>query len=281
MTASQPAACSQVQPSEAVCCRLSEYNRPMQTPEPIVEFQGVVKEYPRDLLGRDLLRAIDGVSFQIAKGEVFGLLGPNRAGKTTLVKLLLALCQPTQGTILRFGLPSTDRTTLRQIGYVHENQAFPRYLTARALLEFYGAMTLLPEETVKARVLPLLQRVGLADRSDEPISRFSKGMVQRLGIAQALLNEPDLLVFDEPNEGLDLLGRQLVRDLVRAQKQQGKTVLFVSHVLTEVELFCDRVAVIAAGKLAYLGPLADLLKDPQTAAPRSLEAALQGYYADK
>jgi ABC-2 type transport system ATP-binding protein len=250
----------------------------MQTQQPVVEFLGVVKDYPRDLLGREHLRAVDGVSFQLQPGEVFGLLGPNRAGKTTLVKLLLALCQPTQGQVLRFGLPSTDRSTLRQIGYVHENQAFPRYLTARALLEFYGALSLLPEETVKARVPPLLERVGLADRSAEPISRFSKGMVQRLGVAQALLNEPDLLVLDEPSEGLDLSGRQLVRDLVRNQKQQGKTVLFVSHVLTEVEQFCDRIGVIAAGKLAYLGTLADLLKDPQTAAPRSLEAALQGYY---
>ncbi len=251
----------------------------MPTLLPIAEFVGVVKEYPLDILGRERLRAIDGVSFQIEPGEVFALLGPNRAGKTTLVKLLLALCEPTRGTILRFGLPSTNRTTLRRIGYVHENQAFPRYLTARALLEFYGAMSLLREETVKARVPLLLQRVGLADRAAEPISRFSKGMVQRLSIAQALLNEPDLLVFDEPSEGLDLLGRQLVRDLVRAQKQQGKTVLFVSHVLTEVEQFCDRVAVIAAGKLAFLGTLADLLKDPKSATPRSLEAALQPYFS--
>jgi ABC-2 type transport system ATP-binding protein len=254
------------------------YNSPMQTPQPIVEFLGVVKEYPLDVLGRDRLRAVDGVSFRIEPGEVFALLGPNRAGKTTLVKLLLALCQPTQGKILRFGLPVADRSTLGRTGYVHENQALPRYLTARALLEFYGSMSLLREETVKARVPPLLERVGLADRADEPISRFSKGMVQRLSIAQALLTEPDLLVFDEPSEGLDLLGRQLVRDLVRAQKQQGKTVLFVSHVLTEVEQFCDRVAVIAAGKLAYLGTLADLLKDPKSAGPRSLEAALQPYY---
>ena len=147
------------------------------------------------------------------------------------------------------------------------------------MLEFYGALTLLPEATVKERVPKLLERVGLADRAAEPISRFSKGMVQRLGIAQALLNEPDLLVFDEPSEGLDLLGRQLVRDLVREQKKRGKTVLFVSHVLSEVEQFCDRIGVIVAGKLAYLGTLTDLLKDPKSAAPRHLEAALQQYYS--
>jgi ABC-2 type transport system ATP-binding protein len=251
----------------------------MQPKQPIVQFTDVVKDYPRGILGRDHLRAVDGVSFQVQAGEVFGLLGPNRAGKTTLVKLLLALCLPTKGQVLRFGQPSTDRHTLKQVGYVHENQAFPRYLTARALLEFYGALGLLREEVVKARVPKLLERVGLADRSEEPISRFSKGMIQRLGIAQALLNEPHLLVLDEPSEGLDLLGRQLVRDLVREQKQQGKTVLFVSHVLSEVESFCDRIGIMVAGKLAFLGTLTDLLKDPNGGAPRGLEAALQTYYS--
>jgi ABC-2 type transport system ATP-binding protein len=244
---------------------------------PMVEFTEVVKDYPRGIFGSDRLRAVDGVSFRIEPGEIVALLGPNRAGKTTLVKLLLALCLPTQGKVQRFGQPSNDRATLRQIGYVHENQAFPRYLTARALLEFYGALSLLPEPTVKARVPTLLERVGLADRADEPISRFSKGMVQRLGIAQALLNEPALLVFDEPSEGLDLTGRQLVGDLVREQKQRGKSVLFVSHVLNEVELFCDRVAVIVAGKLAFLGAL-DTLTHRHSSAPLSLEKAIQAFY---
>lgn len=246
--------------------------------QPVAQFMEVVKDYPRGTLGLDRLRAVDGVSFQIEAGEIFGLLGPNRAGKTTLVKMLLALCQPTQGKVLRFGRPSDERATLKRVGYVHENQAFPRYLTARALLEFYGALSLIPEETVKARVPTLLNRVGLADRAEEPIARFSKGMVQRLGIAQALLSEPDLLVFDEPSEGLDLVGREMVRDLVQAQKQQGKSVLFVSHVLSEVERFCDRIGVIVAGKLVHLGTLADLLRDPQSGALRSLETALQGFY---
>ena len=246
--------------------------------QPTLEFMEAVKDYPRGFLGLDRLRAVDGISFRVEPGEVFGLLGPNRAGKTTLVKLLLALCLPTKGAVTRFGEPSGQRATLKRVGYVHENQAFPRYLTARALLEFYGALSLLPEPTVKERVPKLLERVGLSDRSDEPISRFSKGMVQRLGIAQALVNEPDLLVFDEPSEGLDLSGRQLVRDLVRAQKQQGKTVLFVSHVLSEVEQFCDRIGVIVAGRLAFLGTMAEILKDPQSGNSRTLESALQTFY---
>src|SRR5260370_4502188 len=120
----------------------------------IVQFVEVVQNYPRGILGRNRLRAVDGVSFQVDAGEVFGLVGPNRAGKTTLVKLLLALCLPTRGQVQRFGAPSANRDTLKQVGYVHENQAFPRYLTARALLEFYGALSLLKEETVKARVPP-------------------------------------------------------------------------------------------------------------------------------
>lgn len=246
--------------------------------QPVAEFQQVVKDYQQGLFGLDRLRAIDGVSLRIEAGETFALLGPNRAGKTTLVKLLLSLCQPTEGAILRFGMSSSDRSTLARVGYVHENQAFPRYLTARALLEFYGALGFLSEPTVQERAPRLLERVGLADRADESISCFSKGMIQRLGIAQALLNEPDLLVFDEPSEGLDLAGRQLVRDLVREQKERGKSVLFVSHVLSEVELFCDRVGVIVGGKLAFVGPMRRLCTDPKTGARTSLEVAIRPYY---
>ena len=247
------------------------------TNQPMVEFKDVVKEYSRGIFGSDRLRAVDGITLRVEAGEIFGLLGPNRAGKTTLVKLLLGLCLPTAGHVYRFGESSSIRDTLKRVGYVHENQAFPRYLSARALLEFYGAMSLIAEPVVKARVPKLLERVGLADRADESISRFSKGMVQRLGIAQALLNEPDLLVLDEPSEGLDLEGRMFVRKLVQEQKNQSKSVLFVSHVLSEMELFCDRIGIVVAGKLAYLGSLAGLLKDAN-GVPRSLETAVSGFY---
>ncbi len=240
-------------------------------------FEDVVKDYPQGMLGRGLLRAISQVSFQIEPGEVFGLIGPNRAGKTTLVKLLLSLCKPTTGRIVRFGKPAGDRSTLAQIGYVHENPAFPRYLTATALLHYYGALSLLTEEIVRQRTTAWLERVGLADRAHEPISRFSKGMVQRLGLAQALLNDPNLLVLDEPNEGLDLLGRQLVRDVVRERKQAGKSVLFVSHVLTEVEGLCDRAAVIARGRIEFVGTLKDLLAN-SAGGVRGLEEAVKRFY---
>jgi ABC-2 type transport system ATP-binding protein len=245
---------------------------------PIAKFVEVVKDYPIGLLGRGTLRAVDRDSFAVEFGEVFGLLGPNRAGKTTLVKILLSLCRPTAGQSFRFDRPVSERQTLTRVGYVHENHAFPRYLTAADLLEYYGALSLVPYEVIHQRVPKLLEKVGLADRSREPIARFSKGMVQRLGIAQALINEPDLLVLDEPSEGLDLMGRRLIRELIAEQRQRGGTVLLVSHVLTEVEQVCDRVAVLVGGRLAHLGPLKALVADGVGSAARSLEEALQELY---
>jgi ABC-2 type transport system ATP-binding protein len=221
------------------------------------------------------VEAVRGVTLAVPAGSVFGLLGPNRAGKTTLVKLLLALAAPTAGTVTRLGRPMGDRSTLARVGYMHENHAFPRYLTAAELLAFYGALSGVPSAELEARVEKLLARVGLADRKAEPIARFSKGMVQRLGLAQALVNEPDLLVLDEPTEGLDLDGRQLLRDVVREYQAAGKTVLLVSHVLPEVEQLCDALAVIAAGRVIHHGPVAPLLRDAKTGERRSLEAALR------
>jgi len=245
---------------------------------PAAGFVGVSKIYRDGLFRRRGVEALRDVSLRIELGEVFGLLGPNRAGKTTLVKLLLSLCQPTGGEVFRLGRPLSDRSTLAQVGYVHENHAFPRYLSAAALLEYYGALTLLPYEVVRARVPQLLERVGLADRSREPIARFSKGMLQRLGIAQALLNEPRLLVLDEPTEGLDLNGRRLLREVVREVRERGGSVLLVSHVLTEIEHLCDRVGVLVNGRLVHAGPLAELTHD-DASSPRSLEKTLKDLYA--
>lgn len=245
---------------------------------PAAVLDEVSKDYPRGLFGRESLRAVDGVSLRVERGEVFGLLGPNRAGKTTVVKMLLSLCRPTHGRIERLGRPSTDRSTLAHIGYVHENQALPRYLTAPALLQYYGALSFLPEAEVKARSASLLELVGLADRCREPIARFSKGMVQRLGVAQALINDPELLVFDEPSEGLDLAGRQVLREVIANQRRRGRAVLYVSHVLSEVEQVCDRVGVIVLGKMKHIGPVTALTRDPATGATRPLELALHELY---
>lgn len=241
-------------------------------------FDQVVKTYPTGVLGRGGVPALRGVSLTVPAGQVFGLLGPNRAGKTTLIKVLLSLCRPTSGTVTRLGAALSDRGTLGRIGYMHENHAFPRYLSASELLRFYGGLTDVPANVLDGRVSVLIERVGLADRQGEPIARFSKGMVQRLGLAQALLNDPDLLILDEPTEGLDLFGRQLLRAVVRERKAAGKTVLLVSHVLTEVQELCDSAAVLVAGKVAFTGTLAELLRDPASGAARSLEVTLQRLY---
>jgi ABC-2 type transport system ATP-binding protein len=241
-----------------------------------VVFEQVVKTYRTGLLGRgEGIPALRGVSLNVPAGTVFGLLGPNRAGKTTLVKLLLSLAVPTAGTITRLGAPIADRRTLARIGYMHENHAFPRYLSAGELLAFYGGVSGVPTDRLSAKVEELLTRVGLADRRSEPIARYSKGMVQRLGLAQALINDPDLLILDEPTEGLDLDGRQLLRDVVREFRTANKTVILVSHVLSEVEQLCDVLAVLVSGKVVHTGPMAALIKDPRTGEKRSLENALR------
>ncbi len=247
-------------------------------PNLAAEFADVSKTYRRPLRPGREVHALRGVTLGVERGEVLGVLGPNRAGKTTLVKILLGLCRPTAGQALRLGRPLADRATLACVGYVHEHQAFPRYLTAAGLLEFYGDMTGVSPADLPGRAARLLERVGLADRAAEPIARFSKGMVQRLALAQALLAEPELLVLDEPLEGLDLEGRRLLREVIAERRRAGCTVVLVSHALEEVGQVCDRVAVLVAGRLAHHGPVAPLQRDSPTGAGRSLETALAPIY---
>jgi ABC-2 type transport system ATP-binding protein len=244
----------------------------------IAEFEDITKEYRCRWLGRGATRAVLGVSLHLEPAEVFGLIGPNRAGKTTLVKILLSLCRSTSGHTTRFGRSVSDRNTLARVGYVHENPSFPRYLTALGLLEYYGALAFVPRAQINKRAMALLDRVGLADRCHEPIARFSKGMIQRLAIAQSLINNPDLWILDEPSEGLDLEGRHVVGELICAQRRSGKAVLLVSHVLAEVEQFCDRIAVMVGGPLAHTGPLAALTRQYTSGVRSSLDQALQELY---
>ncbi|MCZ2343353.1 MAG: ABC transporter ATP-binding protein [Bacteroidales bacterium] len=242
-------------------------------------FENVEKQYRSGPWERTGIPAVRGVSLTIPTGTVFGLLGPNRAGKTTLVKMLLTLAKPTAGTITRLGHPVRARQTLARVGYMHENHAFPRYLSAREVLNFYGGLSGVPSEKLSPRAETLLQKVGLADRAAEPIHRFSKGMVQRLGLAQALINDPDLLILDEPTEGLDIHGRQLLREVIRERRAAGQTILLVTHVLSEVEELCDELAVVVAGKLAFRGNVTDLLgTSPRDPSGRNLEAALRTIY---
>lgn len=242
-----------------------------------VSFESIGKTYKDSFRPSRSVTALRGVSFQVPVGQVFGLLGPNRAGKTTLIKILLTLCRPTEGTYTRLGQPGSDRSTLARVGYMHENQAFPRYLDATGLLKYYGALSLQKEDELVKRVPELLERVGLGDRGREPISRFSKGMVQRLALAQALINDPELLVLDEPAEGLDLKGRHLIHDVIREQKARGRTVILVSHVVADIEAVCDRIAVVVEGRLKHVGPLSELAsKDGDDG--KNLERALSKLY---
>jgi ABC-2 type transport system ATP-binding protein len=247
---------------------------------PIVEFQNVSKVYRTGLLGRRAVWALRNVSLTVPQGAVFGLIGPNRAGKTTLVKTLLSICRPTAGTIRRLGRPWKDRDTLAEIGYLHESQSFPRYLTAATLLHYYGSLSLVPSTLLARRVPQLLAEVDLADRADEPIACFSKGMVQRLALAQALVNDPELLVLDEPTEGLDLLARKLLHEVIRRRRDRGKTAILVSHSMADVGRLCDQVALLRAGELAFAGHLRDLLdEDPADASAETLHEALEPLYA--
>ncbi len=248
-----------------------------------VRFENVTKRFSTGLFRQPIL-ALDDVSLEIARGEIFGLIGPNRAGKTTLVKVLLSICRPTSGRMTRLGRDWRERRTLARVGYVHESQAFPRYLTARGLLDFYGALSLQPAAEVRRRGEELLERVGLADRSREPIGRFSKGMLQRLALAQALINDPELLVLDEPSEGMDLAARRLLHSVIRERQQQGHTAILVSHLLGDVERLCDRVAVLRGGKVSFLGDVAELTghigsESDAASANSVLEEALEPYYA--
>lgn len=249
----------------------------MSSTNPLVEFRRVYKTYADTWSRRRDIVALRDVTLSIGQGEVLGLLGPNRAGKTTLIKILLSLTRPNSGEVLRLGKPISDLSTLAQIGYVHENHAFPKYLTARTLLEYYGALSFVPEDVLKPRIEPLLVQVGLADRADESIARFSKGMLQRLGIAQALINAPRLLILDEPTEGLDLAGRVMLRQIVADLVKAGGSVLLVSHVASEIEQLCSRVAILMRGQLVHQGLLKDLLRGVGTEV-RPLETALHDLY---
>ena len=246
---------------------------------PIAEFKNISKTYRTPWRSGCSVPALRGVSFAVEPGEVFALLGPNRAGKTTLLKILLGLCKPSGGEATRLGRPISERDTLAKVGYMHENQAFPRYLTASQVLWDYGRFTWIPAPILRERVRSLLEMVGLADRAHEPISRFSKGMVQRLSLAQAMINEPKLLVLDEPMEGLDLGARGLIHEVVRNQREAGRSVLIVSHALSEVAEICDRVAVVVEGRIVHQGSLDSLLNDPLTGAKRTINQAISPLYS--
>jgi ABC-2 type transport system ATP-binding protein len=223
---------------------------------PAIEVTGLAKEYRS--MGRKPLRALDGVDFRVMPGELFGLLGPNGAGKTTTVKILLGLTRASAGEARLFGRGVSDPESRLRVGYLPEGHRFPGYLTARQTLSVFGRMSGVDRKTIESRIPPLLERVKLSDWIDVRVKKFSKGMTQRLGLAAALVHEPDVLLLDEPTDGVDPVGRREIRDLLREEAAKGRAVLLNSHLLSEIELTCDRVAVLRRGKVAASGRISEL-----------------------
>ncbi len=224
-----------------------------------IEVSALRKEY-RSSLGGQRIVALDGIDFAVREGELFGLLGPNGAGKTTTVKILLGLTRATEGKALVSGLPVSDPESRRRVGYLPEGHKIPGYLTARQALSIFGRMSEMDGSAIRTRSMELLERMGLAPWADVRIKKFSKGMTQRLGLAAALVHSPNILLLDEPTDGVDPVGRREIRDLLREEAKSGTAVLLNSHLLSEIELTCDRVAVLRNGKVAAEGTIDELTR---------------------
>jgi len=236
-----------------------------QPAEYCVDLAHVTKNFGRKI------RALDGISMRIPHGQAFGLLGPNGAGKSTLVKIMMTVVRPTraEGTVM--GRPIGHKESLRRIGYLPEHHRFPPYLTGRGVLEFYGALSGMPRRRRRLRSLELLESVGMSKWGGTVVEKYSKGMRQRIGLAQALMHDPDLIVLDEPTDGVDPIGRRDIRDVLHRLNEQGKTLLVNSHLLSEVEQVCQQIAILVKGRVIKQGTIAEL-----TAETRRLEIECSG-----
>ena len=223
-----------------------------------IETAGLTKIYRSRWTGREV-RAVDDISLRIARGTIFGLLGPNGAGKTTFVKLLLSATHPSAGSALLFGRDARVPEARRPIGYLPENHRFPTYFTGEGMLDFYAALSGLDAQQRKKLIPELLELVGLAQWGSVRLGKYSKGMLQRVGLAQALIHSPSLLILDEPTDGVDPVGRRHIRDILTRCEEKGVTIFINSHLLVEVELFCREVAILHQGKVAVSGKVTDLI----------------------
>jgi ABC-2 type transport system ATP-binding protein len=235
----------------------------MPSADLIIQIEQLRKVFRVGFWGRRVT-AVDGLSLDVSRGEVFGFLGPNGAGKTTTIKMLMGLIYPSGGTATLFGRPVGDPAAKSKVGFLPESPYFYDYLTSREFLRFYGHLFGLRGRTLDKRVDELLELVGMVHARDLQLRKFSKGMLQRVGIAQALINDPELVILDEPMSGLDPIGRKEVRDLIFRLKESGKTVMFSSHILHDAEMLCDRVAMIIKGKLVACGQVSDLIEHGTT-----------------
>ncbi len=223
--------------------------------------------------GQPHVTALDGLSFSVKRGEIFGFLGPNGAGKTTTLKILMGLMRPTDGRAEVFGKPAGDVLTRGLIGFLPEAPYFYDYLTAEEFLRFYGQLAGLDGVKLRERIVELLELVGMTQARHRQLRKFSKGMLQRVGLAQALIHDPELVVLDEPMSGLDPIGRKQVRDLILSLRDRGKTVCFSTHIIPDVEMICDRVGVVVKGRLLAAGPVDELMTRGHT---QTVEIVFEG-----
>jgi ABC-2 type transport system ATP-binding protein len=244
----------------------------------VIRIEGLTKRFRSGWPGRPPATVLDGLSLSVRAGEIYGYLGPNGSGKTTTIKVLMGLIRATAGTVEIFGKPVGDVEMRRRIGFLPEAPYFYDYLTAEEFLTFYGHLAGMAREALQARVPHLLEMVGLAEARTRQLRKFSKGMLQRVGLAQALIHDPELVILDEPMSGLDPIGRKQVRDLILGLRGQGKTVFFSTHIIPDVEMICDRVGVIVKGKLLATGRVDELVSHGHT---QSVEIACQGITIDE
>ncbi len=229
----------------------------------VIRTTGLTKEYIHGV-EQAKIKALDGLNLEVQEGEVFGFLGPNGAGKTTTIKILVGLMRPTSGTARLFGQEISNSSIRSKIGFLPETPFFYEYLTGFEILSFYGKLFSLPKNEIRERVDALLNQVGLTSSAHLQLRKFSKGMLQRIGIAQALINNPELIILDEPMSGLDPIGRREMRELILTLKAQGKTLFFSSHIIHDVEMICDRVGILAKGKLLQVGRLDEVREGNET-----------------
>lgn len=232
----------------------------MTEKQPVLEIKDLQKHF---FLGffRKRVDAVKKITFTVTEGEIFGLLGPNGAGKTTTIKTMMGLIRPSAGTIRILGEDVSRPNARLHVGYLPENPYFHEYLTPREILSFHGKLAGLSSETIRARRDSLIEKVGLKDAAKRPLRKFSKGMLQRIGVASALISDPQILILDEPMSGLDPVGRRFMVDLMTELHQQGKTILFSSHILSDVERLCKRVVILNKGTVAAAGAIQDLIKE--------------------
>lgn len=244
----------------------------MSAPDCVIAVSELRKTFQIGFARRRKLEALQGIDFDVARGEIFGFLGPNGAGKSTTIKLLAGLLFPSAGEVRVLGGAPADIEVRKRYGYLPETPSFPDYLTGREILGFLGSLVGLDRASARRRAGEMLERTGLSRAGDLQIRRYSKGMVQRLGIAQSLLHQPELVILDEPMSGLDPIGRREVKDIILELRKAGRTVFFSTHIIADVEEICDRVAILLRGKVARTGAVGELIG----AGPRQYEIHASG-----